>query len=194
MVRTSQWRTGQLLVVGLVGLVAGDTIISDNEWPGGATDVVFMFDRSDSDILKSRLEGCIKAAAKLTVQQLGTRVNPNDVRVAAVSYSGVSTTAVSETPQRLHFNFNQGVSSASVEQMLERMDLSTELEWTDVSPGYQAVRKELFEKPEESGFRGFEVPVVIILFTDGEVSSFLIKRRPCMPGDIVRLEEGLVYP
>jgi hypothetical protein len=173
MVRASSQAANQLFAIAmLVGLVAGDTTTSDG-FLSGAADIVFMFDRSESDVLKSRLEDCMKSAAIGTVKMLGPRVNPDDVRVAAISYSGVSTPAVDETPARLHFNFNQGeASDYSLMERIKKMDLSTNLDWTDASPGYKTARQELFEKQDVSGFRGFDVPVVVILFTDGEVSWF----------------------
>lgn len=163
-------RLATLLAVALLAAAASLPFAAASLDEGGPADLLFMFDRSESDIVKSRLEGCAKAAAMMTVDILGSRVDSDDIRIAAISYSGVTSQAApNESPGRVHFSFAQGSSSSNAVQQIKAMDFSTNLDgWTDASSGFQTARTSLFRNPT-SGFRGLKVPLIVIMFTDGEV-------------------------
>eukprot|EP00039_Didymoeca_costata_P013496 m.205883 g.205883 ORF g.205883 m.205883 type:complete len:1839 (-) comp15792_c0_seq1:139-5655(-) len=140
-----------------------------------AADVIFMFDRSASQDFANR-KACAKSISKKVVTSLGSNVGENGIRVAAVSFSGVSVEGLQdELSGKVHFDFQRSMNAMNrnpekddfkvVRNLLNRVDLATELALTDISAGYGAIDTFLVSR---RGFRNYEVPVILILITDAQ--------------------------
>jgi hypothetical protein len=137
---------------------------------GAPGDVLFVFDRSSSEVTGYRESQ--RGVATQIVATLGARISSSSLRVAAVSYSGASSAAKEENPGRVHFDFSDSFTASGVKDLIDDMDLTTELEWTDASTAFKVARTDLVGGGASVGYRGGAVPILVVFFTDGEVRSF----------------------
>ena len=153
-----------LAAAGCANIAVGQGVLSGAE----TVDLLLIFDRTSVGADGERITDCLRSAAAQITNGIASKIAADGVRVAAVSFGG-NAGAGSTAAGRVHFDFSTGSSPAAVTEGIETADLSTRHSWTDAAPGFAVARTELLSGTA-AGFREFQVPLVVIVLTDGQVS------------------------
>lgn len=137
---------------------------SDQCCTTAAVDLVFIFDRSNSQETR---DGCQKKLAGEIANILNSTISANGIRVAATSFSGEGVEGIHDEASGLvHFGFDAENTAESIAASIRKLDLTTTLSNTDTSQGFKVTREQLLTS-STPGFRGYNVPVVVVVLTDG---------------------------